>query len=341
MSAQPLTVAATGLVTSVGLTAPAACAAIRAGLTNPIETHFVDSFGERIIGHGVPMETPYVGRERLVRMAAGVAEQCLAHLHEADSSRIPLLLCVAEQTRPGRLEGLDDLLFTEIEELAGIRFAPTSATIAQGRVGFANALLYARKLVYEEGVSPLLIMAVDSLLVAATLEGFDRNGRLLTNNNSNGFMPGEGAAGVLISRPGEEPALCLDGIGFGTESAHIESELPLRADGLVAAVRAALNDSACELHDLDVRITDSSGEQYYFKEAALTLARLLRQRKEEFDIWHPADCIGEIGSAIGPALLVMADAACRKGYAPGSRMLIHAGNDLGERAAIVARYAVR
>lgn len=338
MTARPLSILTTGMVCSVGLTAPAACAAIRARLTNPTETFFVDEYGERYVAHQVPMKIPYVGRTRLAYMAAHVVHQCLATGTSEDAGMIPLFLCVAEPTRPGRVDGLNDTLFQEIEQICQIRFSPQSFVVAQGRVGVATALLRARELIYEGQAESALIVAVDSLLVKETLEGFGRSGRLLTTDNSNGFMPGEGAAGLLVTRPGAEPGLCVDGIGVAVEAAHIESEDPLRADGLVSAVRGALRESSCELHDLDVRITDSTGEQYYFKEAALALARILRQRKEEFDIWHPADCIGEIGSAIGPALLAVASAACKKGYSPGPGVLIHLGNDLGERAAIVARH---
>ena len=52
----------TGLVTSVGLSSPAACAAIRAGLTNPTQTRFKDSEGEWMMGHAVPLDTPWQGR---------------------------------------------------------------------------------------------------------------------------------------------------------------------------------------------------------------------------------------------------------------------------------------
>ncbi len=100
--------------------------------------------------------------------------------------------------------------------------------------------------------------------------------------------------------------------------AHIDSGEPLRADGLTTAINGALTDAGCQMHDLDFRITDVSGEQYYFKEAALALSRILRQRKEEFDIWHPAECIGEAGAAAGIAVLADANAACRKAYAAGS-----------------------
>ncbi|MCK7582584.1 MAG: hypothetical protein MZV65_48090 [Chromatiales bacterium] len=41
--------------------------------------------------------------------------------------RMPLLLCVAERERPGRLEGLDDQLFLDIQQELDVRFAPQSA----------------------------------------------------------------------------------------------------------------------------------------------------------------------------------------------------------------------
>jgi 3-oxoacyl-[acyl-carrier-protein] synthase-1 len=58
MPAAPIAIRASGLVTSVGLSAPAACAAMRCKLTNPSETRFIDSAGEWIMGHGVALEQP-------------------------------------------------------------------------------------------------------------------------------------------------------------------------------------------------------------------------------------------------------------------------------------------
>jgi 3-oxoacyl-[acyl-carrier-protein] synthase I len=128
------------------------------------------------------------------------------------------------------------------------------------------------------------------------------------------------------------------GIGFGREAAHIDSGEPLRAEGLSLAIKAALTDAGCAMHDMDFRITDLSGEQYYFKEAALALSRTLRQRKEEFDIWHPAECIGEQGAAAGLAVVALADAACRKAFTKGPNILAHMANDAGQRAALSLQY---
>ena len=66
----PIAIHKTGLVTSVGLTAPASCAAFRAKLTNPTETRFIDSGGEWIMAHQVALEQPWRGLTKLARMAA-------------------------------------------------------------------------------------------------------------------------------------------------------------------------------------------------------------------------------------------------------------------------------
>jgi|SRR5208283_3424806 len=334
---QPVSVIASGMVTAVGLNAPSACAAVRCAIDNFSETRFMDSGGEWIIGSQVPLKQPWRGLPKLVHMAVPAIQECLAHIKSARPEMIPLLLCVAEKERPGRLAGLDDQLFHDIETRLGVRFHPSSGIIARGRIAGALALAEARRFIYEERVPFCIIAGTDSFLVAATLASYERADRLLTSQNSNGFIPGEAGAAVLIGAPGQakEPELLCLGLGAGQEKATIDSEEPLRADGLVAAFRAAFADAGRTIDDLDYRITDSNGEQYWFKEAALALTRTIRVIKHGFDIWHPADCIGEVGAAIGPCVLGVGLAAARKKYAVGPGILCHFGADDGERLALV------
>ena len=328
----------TGLVVSVGLSAPAACAAIRAGTTNPTESRILDSSGEWIMAQQVPLEQPWRGTTRLAQMAVMAIVECLADIPSADRATIPLLLCVAENDRPGRLERLDDELFAAVRRSSGIGLSAESRVISYGRVGVGIALLHARRLIAEKRAPAALIVASDTMLNWQTLKAYDREQRVLTATNSNGFIPGEGAGALLVGSDGAEGQLQCIGLGFATEQASINSGEPLRAEGLTQAIRNALQDAGCEMHDLDLRIADLSGEQYYFKEAALAVARTLRVRKEEFDIWHPAQCIGETGAVAGLATLTVAEAACRKGYAPGSNILCHAANDSGQRVAVILRF---
>lgn len=341
MSSKPLAIRRTGLVSSVGLSARASCAAFRAKLTNPVTTRFVDANGEWILGHEVPMEQPWRGLEKLARMAALSIEEALHAMPQAERGTVPMLLCVAEAGRPGRMQGLDDELFARIEREVGHRFPARSAVLSHGRTGVAVALAHARTLVHEEGLPQVLIVAADGLLNWPTLKHFDLAGRLLSPKQSDGFMPGEAAGALLVGpRAGVPGELLCTGVGFGVEAAHIGSGEALRAEGLTRAIRAALDDAGCQMHHMDFRIADLSGEQYYFKEAALTLSRILRVRKKEFDLWHPAECIGETGAAAGAAIVACAWASANKGYACGPNMLAHMSDDGGQRAALCLQQVV-
>lgn len=335
--AQPIAIKSTGLVTSVGLSAPATCAAIRAKISNPTETRFMGGDGEWIMAHQVHLEKPWRGLAKLARMAAMAIEECLADVPRDRWFEIPLLLCVAERDRPGRLACLDDCLLREIARDLGAIFAPGSAAIARGCVGVAVALCYARTLIHTHGYPRVLIASADSLLVWETLAHYESRGRLLTNGNSDGFMPGEGAGALLVSRPDDDSSLVWCGIGFGTEHARVDSGEPLRADGLTTAHRNALAEADCEIHDLDFRITDLTGEQYYFKEADLAFSRVLRVRQEDPQLWHPAESTGVAGALLGLLCPAVAQRAFEKGYALGTGVLLHLGNDEGCRATLIGR----
>ena len=335
--ATSLAILSSGVVTSVGLSAPAACAAIRAGISNPSETRFMTTGGEWMVAHQVPCTDLPSGRAKLVKMAAAAVREALQAVPPADGS-LPLLLCVPETERPGRLPGVEDLLFEELQDELSWRFHPTlSAIVPHGRAAVALALARAHRLAAEQGQRQVLIAAADSYIWWPTLVHYQAADRLLSPFNPNGFLPGEAAAAVLTGPSTGGGLECL-GVGQGFEAAHIDSGRPLRAEGLTEAIQQALQEAGCTLDTLDFRITDLSGEQFYFKEAALALARTLRVRKEEFDIWHPADCVGEVGAAIGGVMLAVALAACRKAYAPGPGILLHAGTDGGHRVAAVLRY---
>ena len=104
----------------------------------------------------------------------------------------------------------------------------------------AIALQHAQKLIYADEIPLVLIAATDSLLTWSTLSVYDNNDRLLGNENSNGFIPGEAGAALLISKPDATSQLLCVGVGIATEKAHINSEEPLRANGLTNAIRLHL-----------------------------------------------------------------------------------------------------
>ncbi len=330
-----LSILASGMTTAVGLTAEASCAAIRARLDGFRETRFIARGGEWIIGAEVPLEEPWRGVRRLARLVVGPLRECLDAGGCQDPASVPLLLALAESDRPGRLPELEQALVPALVELLGSAFHEASRLIPHGRVGGALAVREASRLIHEQGHERVLVAGVDSYLTAGALLAFDDSHRLLTPDNGDGFVPGEAGAALLLGPGGEAGSLGCLSLGLARETAMIASEEPLRGQGLAQAFRQALGAAGLEMAQIGYRIGTMSGEQYWFKELELATARLLRGRHEFMDLWHPADCIGEVGAASLLCCVAVAAMAARKGYAAGDPVLVTASNDDSRRAAMV------
>ena len=332
-----LAVAGIGMVTSVGLDAPASCAAIRCAVENFQETRFRDKKGQWLLGAEVPLTHQWRGSGKLLRMAAQSTRECLSSVEEVNPGATPLIVCLGEAERPGGSVTDAQAFISELEQLLGQQFHAQSCVIARGHVSAAVAIHHARVLLSNAAVENVLVVAADTLLSAATIKHFEARHRLLTSVNSDGFIPGDAGSAFLLRREKDVvgPRLVCRGIGFAIERAHIDSEEPLRADALASAIRDALTDASWPESVLKFKIVDVAGSQYYFKEASLAFSRIDRTKRTEFDIWHPADCVGEVGAAIGPIMIGVLKTAYEKNYAKGDHVLMHLGNDDGKRAALV------
>ena len=326
-----------GLVTAVGLGLEATCAAIRCAIDAFADTAFIDDAGEWVVGAQVPLDPPVRGVERLAKLLAPASRRCLGSADEPPES-IPLFVGVSEPERPGRRVDQDRLLFPLLAAELGHALDGRSEIVPGGRIAGALALVRALELLRSGGARFAVVAGVDCFLSSPAIARYEEERRLLTKANSDGFIPGEAASAVLLGPPAATgPWLRVASVGFGSEPAPIGSENPLRADGLTEAVKRALAAAGLRFRDLDCRISTLNGEQYWFKEAALTEARCLRDRSERIAFWHPADCVGEIGAASVPCGMAVAFVAHRKGYAPGREFLLHASNDDHQRAALVLR----
>lgn len=336
---RPLEIAAGGIASSLGLSWASTCAAARCGLMNAQETHFLDGQGKPVRGCLVPLDEDERGLEKLVRLLAMAVQECAAAADGHPLEDIPVLVCVSEPDRPGRFDRLDGDLLPELARSLGKSLARGSALVPRGRAGFAHALREAERLIHEQREPWCIVAGVDTLVAAETLAEYEARYRLLTWENSNGFLAGEAGGAVLLCAPRRAAPrrLVVAGVGMATEKASIESGQPLRGEGLSAAIRAALADSGRTYDDVHYRISDANGEQYTFRETSLALTRTLRTTRPAFPLWTPADTLGEVGAAAGPCFAGIALAASRKRYAPGPGVLVQLANDGGERAALVLR----
>jgi len=331
-----------GMICPVGLSAATACAAKRAGVSNLVELPFQDNEGLPIIGGAVPgIDWTASKPARLLELLTAALSDLIAGQPSGTRwEQVPLLVGLAEASRPGGGAVPVNSIVSEIEQKLGVHFHPhASRAFRSGHTAAFEAVGTARGLFQSGKGRAFIVCGVDSYLNASSLLWLNRQFRLKTPSNRDGVIPGECAAAVLM-RGDRVPTAAAEvaGLGQANEAAHIMSGEPLLGLGLAGAARQALAEAGLGLHDIDLRLSDVTGELYGFKELPLVEGRLMRVvRKQEQPLWHWSEAIGDIGAAAGVAQLVLADQAFRKNYAPGQRAICLTGSVAGGRAAAVLK----
>jgi len=330
------------MVTAVGFNYAASCAAIRAGIKGIRVLNLWDAEnGEYLSGAKVDLPQWWEGIGKLADLVAPAIWECLEAAKPEGSASIPILLGVAPLDRPHRLPRLDEEILDEIEWRLKLPHHPQSAVIAMGNVSGLVALAHARKMIDRRLSRYCVVAGVDSFLQQEVVEAYMGQRRIMTKTNSNGFFPGEAGAAVLVGATGSSKTkeLKVSGMGFGHEEATIASDSPTRGVGMTGACRDALGEADIAMHEISCRNTDLNGEHYKFKEAMFAQGRLLKKRAAGREVWHVAECIGEIGAVHVPCALGLSLYSGEKSFAPGPKMLCQFSGDGPERAACVVEYS--
>ncbi|PCC68294.1 3-oxoacyl-[acyl-carrier-protein] synthase-1 [Nannocystis exedens] len=335
MNERPTFVRAAGMACPLGLTWPAACAAMRAGIMRKSFSGRHDDEGREIVAsrlgaiHGhVPPGQRWL--ELLTYALADLARGNRLAALERPSVFVALGGSALDRSSPPLAARLSQILGTQI-------LAEDVHIFREGAYGGYAALERGRASVRDG--RPSIVVAADSLLNARALLALSQKQRLLVEGNSDGVIPGEAAAAVLLTGDRRNALARICGAGFAREPSTLDNDVPLRAEGSVEAARAALLEAGLQAHELDFRLSDAAGESFYFKEQALLVARLLRERKPEFPLWLPAETLGDTGAAAGLCGLLWAMAGWARKYAPGPRAIGFAGDEAGGRAAVVIESA--
>jgi 3-oxoacyl-[acyl-carrier-protein] synthase-1 len=332
-----LDIVSVGMVTAVGLDAPSACAAMRAGIDGFQETGFLASGGEYLIGAPVPIPGGWVGEKRMAYLAATAIGEVFEQVPDARGSAA-LMLCLAEEDRLGRPVIDPSRLLRRIASLTGLSAPEKTRIVAHGRPSGHVALEQARRILAAGESAYVMIVGVDSYLTAGTITHYFTENRLLVPDNPDGFIPGEAAAAILCRATGpSSTGLRLRGLGLSRERAFVYNpdDLALRGDGMTAAYATALKQTGIPMHRVGYRMADLIGEKYFFKQSALATLRLTRGRRDFMDLWSPGETLGNIGAAVVPLMIGWAFTAAAKGYAAGDPVLVEASSDSGACAAAV------
>ncbi len=345
-----LYILSSGALTSVGFSTAQTCAAIRAGISGFSDSNFnfkpiYQSFElNPITAAHAPLDfspDEYNSFIRLSRMAAHALNECIEG-KDINPSRTALLLGLREPFRKDPyLDGRYEELLTDIQREVGVQFHSKSCVLPLGRAATFRGLQIARQLLNENDLETCIVGGVDSYINEFDLSRFEETYRILSPSVSRGFIPGEGAAFVVVTNRRVHTSTKIAGKILGIGLANEEAKVTVLSDGhptgkgLQRALAAAIQDADFSESEINFRVSDLNGESYYGIESMLAMTRFYKSRREHLEIWHPADSVGDIGAAAGALLVIVASVGIVKGYAPGQIAMCEASSDEGLRAGCI------
>ena len=330
-----------GVRCAVGLSGPAAAAAVRAGISGLHEhPYMLDKVGEPMIVAQEPTLDPALqGAERFTHLAGPALKEALAPLAQRGISVQGMHIVVGTpEPRPGLPAGIEDALGRQV---ASFRTSQDTTFLSSGNAAGLLSMKLARDVLHMGRSRFCLAGGVDSYLTADSLEWMDEQRILKTSANRNGFPPGEAAGFCLMATGATALELRLPVLGWLETLGSAREESPIRTPticvgrGLSEAIQQATAPLRLPEERVDESICDMNGEPYRSEEFALTVLRTQKAFVDFARFVTPADCWGDIGAASGPLFANLAVAAGLRGYAKGPRTLIWASSVRGERAAAV------
>jgi 3-oxoacyl-[acyl-carrier-protein] synthase-1 len=229
-------------------------------------------------------------------------------------------------------------------------FHPSSLALHCGKGGIAEALQAASALLTRsqstERPRQVLLAGLDSLLVAGTVEQLIGMNRILGSTTSDGLVPAEGAASILLEPVSNDrkssrlSGLHIEAAASAVEDWRLDGDVPARGHGLTQAVRAAVTQANTDMSDLDLQVSGANGEGWYAREVTLMQSRCMKIKRSNYPHIAPAQWLGDAGAAAPVlALAWLADIMGRdSAICPGRSALAHFAGDDGQRSALVLRH---
>jgi 3-oxoacyl-[acyl-carrier-protein] synthase I len=226
--------------------------------------------------------------------------------------------------------------------LLSLPFHPASRAFDGGAAAGLGTLAQASDLIAKGTVDHVILAGADSLLNRVDLAHLATAHRLTGGDNSQGLVPGEGAAAVCLSahapRKTKVPTCVILSVGSAQEANSVLSENFSQGRAMLAALREASRAGDADAEPLiDFVLSNGNGERYAAWESTLTRSRFYRTRRDRTPVAYPAMSTGETGTASAALALVIARDAFALGYAPGRVAMAEIASDEGLRSAAMLR----
>lgn len=318
-------VAGVGAQTPVGRSALKASAAVRCGISASAEHPFmIDRNGEPfVVSMADWLDDSLDLRSRIIQLGIDAAIDALTPFESAlTAEMLSVIFALSVRNLPTEadLTYVADRIATALSDRGlEIQFQVCADENAVG----AAALSLGCQLIWNEGRKACLIIGVDSHLGPQQLQAIDNCGRLHSVNNSWGFIPGEGAAAILMTSgrtlttwnriPLAEIAACTTGL----EEKLLGTRTVCLGEGLTQAFRGALSPDDKVSHSY----CDLNGETYRADEFGFAVCRTSQGFEDAGRFTAAAECWGDVGAASIPLQVALATSAWSLGYATGESCL--------------------
>jgi 3-oxoacyl-[acyl-carrier-protein] synthase I len=350
MASQRVSVVGAGMMTAVGLSAPETAASVRARVARFAETEYRDRQFDRftlaeVLEDGLPELVPNGSRAptltyreaRMLRLGIMPLRECLAPL--AGSAHAPGLLLALPEARGSRPDDRADFLSRLVQLVGGGVDLGRSDASFRERAGGLAAVGRAAEIILAGEARFMIAGGIDSYRDLLTLGQLDFRGRIKSPSVMDGFIPGEGAAFVLLASrdaaaaQGLTPLASVSPAATGYEEGHLSSEEPYRGDGLAATLEQLVQTGAAPAPIGEV-YSSMNGESHWAKEWGVAFLRNRGAFAPDHGVHHPADSFGDVGAACGALLVALAALGVSGGY-HRTPCLVYSSSDDGPRAALV------
>ena len=224
------------------------------------------------------------------------------------SKPVPLIISMAE-SNPSIESISQELLTNNILNQGEIPIDPKQIrTISTGRAGVIQSLELAHRYLYEMNQDYVVIGGSDSYLEYPVLQSLDAEQRLNATGVMDGFVPGEAAGFILLTKnlnsalTSNKKIISLSTPGIAQEPGHLKSEEVYMGDGLDKSFKLSLINNKLPITSV---YTSMNGESFWAKENGVAMMRNEKHFHENVKTEHPADCYGDLGSATGAVLIAL------------------------------------
>ncbi len=190
-----------------------------------------------------------------------------------------------------------------------------SLVIPQGRAAALLALEAACNALRSDPSAPVIVGGVDTFLDPRLLSTLDREGRVLGPTVMDGFIPGEGAAFMVLAASGN--GVVVNGVASFNDPGHRTGSAPARGEGLAEAVNLLRGQLQGSPPPVGVTFAGFNGESFDAKLWGVTQLRHRDFFASTMAMEHPADKYGDAGAATGAILTALAATAIADGSRNG------------------------